>query len=295
MSMKAQSCSASSHDAHVVKSAARTLEILEYFDEVRHPLNVVGIAAALGYPQSSAAALLRSLAAMGYLHYNRKKRTYMPTDRVPFLGSWINPPLFEEGALPRLMRAIGKRSGQLVVLAARNGDMAQYIHVLNEPAAVAHHIKIGQRRPLATSGVGQVLLSSMDEKEVRRLYHRMNAYASSPEDKIDIPELLAQLTLVRKRGYTFSRNRVVQGYGMIALPIPRSCTNRPLALGVGAHCETLEERETEIVETIREEMKSHLKLANLEGPDAGKSPRAVRLPSVASLGLPSDAQAQRVA
>jgi DNA-binding IclR family transcriptional regulator len=219
----------------------------------------------------------------------------MPTDRVPFLGSWINPPLFEEGALPRLMRAVGKRSGQLVVLAARNGDMAQYIHVLNEPSAVAHHIRIGQKRPLATSGVGQVLLSSMDEREVRRIYHRMNAYALSPEDKVDIPELLAQLSAVRTRGYTFSRNRVVDGYGVIALAIPKSCTSRALALGVGGLCEALEQREAEIVETIREEMKSHLKLVNLGPTDAGKSPRAVRIPTIASLGLASEAQAQSVA
>ncbi|MEZ5901649.1 MAG: IclR family transcriptional regulator C-terminal domain-containing protein [Hyphomicrobiaceae bacterium] len=293
--MKAQGCSASSRDAHVVKSAARTLEILEYFDEVQHPLNVVGVTAALGYPQSSAAALLRSLTAMGYLHYNRKKRTYMPTDRVPFLGSWINPPLFEEGALPRLMRAVGKRSGQLVVLAARNGDMAQYIHVLNEPLAVAHHIRIGQKRPLATSGVGQVHLSSMDEKEVRRLYHRMNAYALSPADKVDIPELLTQLSAVKARGYTFSRNRVVDGYGMIALALPKSCTSRALALGVGGLCETLEQREAEIVETIREEMKSHLKLVSVGPTEAGKSTRAVRVPSIASLGLASETPAQRVA
>lgn len=293
--MKAQGYSASSDDVHIVKSAARTLEILEYFDEVQHPLNVVGVAAALGYPQSSTAALLRSLTAMGYLHYNRKKRTYMPTDRVPFLGSWINPPLFEEGALPRLMRAIGKRSGQLVVLAARNGDMAQYIHVLNQPTAVAHHIRIGQKRHLSTSGVGQVLLSAMDEKEVRRLYHRMNAYAASPEHKVEIPELLAQLAVVRKRGYTFSQNRVVHGYGMIALPIPRSCSSRPLALGVGGFCETLESRESEIVETIQEEMRCHLRLPSLQSADASKSPRAIRLPSIGPLGFPSDAQAQRVA
>uniref|UniRef100_UPI0037D9F2D8 IclR family transcriptional regulator n=1 Tax=Tardiphaga sp. TaxID=1926292 RepID=UPI0037D9F2D8 len=174
--MKVKSFSAFFHQDHVIKSAARTLEILEYFDDVRQPLNVAGIAAALGYPQSSAAALLRSLTAMGYLHYNRRKRTYVPTDRVPFLGSWINPPLFENGALPRLVRAIQKRTGQLVLLAARNGDMAQYIHVLNAPAAVEHHIKIGQKRPLATSGVGQVLLSAMQDKDIRRLYHRMNAY-----------------------------------------------------------------------------------------------------------------------
>jgi DNA-binding IclR family transcriptional regulator len=277
---------------NVVKSAVRTLEILEYFDDIRQPLNVAGIAAALDYPQSSTAALLRSLVAMGYLQYNRNRRTYMPTDRVPFLGSWIDPSLFEDGALPRLMRAIGKRTGQLVLLAARNGDMAQYIHVLNDPAAVSHHIKIGQKRPLATSAVGQVLLNAMDEKRIRRLYHRMNAYAQSPDDKIDTSELLAHLSAVRKRGHKFSRDRVVFGYGMIALPIPASFTSRPLALGVGGLSETLEEREVEIAETVRDEMKIHLKLSAEGTADAPRSETARTVSAISPLGTSTDRHAQ---
>jgi DNA-binding IclR family transcriptional regulator len=276
--MESQRGGAISDGAHVVKSAARTLEILEYFDEVRQPLSVVGVAMGLGYPQSSAAALLRSLTAMGYLHYDTRKRTYMPTERVPFLGSWIEPSLFEQGTLPRLMHAVGRRTGQLVVLAARNGDMAQYIHVLNEPSAVAHHIRIGQKRPLATSGVGQILLSSMSDKDVRRVYHRMNAYAQSPEDKVNIGELLEQLSVVRRRGYTFSRNRVVDGYGMIAVLIPKSCSSQPLALGVGGHCQTLELHEADIVDTIHNEMKLHLKPVNSTVAEPVRLSPAIRIP-----------------
>jgi len=289
--MRAQSCSAPGDDAHVVKSAARTLEILEYFDEVRHPLNVVAVAGALGYPQSSTAALLRSLTAVGYLHYNRKARTYMPTNRVPFLGSWINPPLFEEGALPRLIRAIGKCTGQLVAIATRNGDMAQYIHIMNE-AGVPHRIRIGQKRPLATSGVGQMLLSAMDDKEIRRLYHRMNAYASSPDDKIDVAELLTQLAIVRKRGYTFSRNRVAQGWGMIAVAIPTAAAGQPLALGVCGLCEVLEEHEVEFVKLIREEMVTYLKWADAEAARVGRSSSPIRIAGFNSIVAASNGPAQ---
>lgn len=292
--MKAQSCSASGDDAHVVKSAARTLEILEYFDEVRHPLNVVAVADALGYPQSSTAALLRSLTAVGYLHYNRKARTYMPTDRVPFLGSWINPPLFEEGALPRLIRAIAKRTGQLVAIAARNGDLAQYIHILNE-AGVPHHIRIGQKRPLATSGVGQVLLSAMDDRDIRRLYHRMNAYAPSPADKIEIAELLAQLATVRKRGYTFSQNRVAQGWGMIALAVPTTGSGQTLALGVCGLCEVLEKHEVEFAELIREEMMTYLKRADAEAAGTARSSNQLRVVNFKVVATAANGPSEQVA
>ena len=277
--MKAQELGRCPKEAGVVKSAIRTLAILEYFDEVQQPLNIVAVATALDYPQSSTAALLRSLTAMGYLHYNSRKRTYVPTDRVPFLGSWINPALFQEAGLPRLMRAISRQTGQLVVLAARNNDMAQYIHVLNEPKAVSHHIRIGQTRALAPSGVGQILLSAMTEKDVKRLYHRMNAYMANPEQRIDVTALLSQLASVRKRGYAFSRNLVVEGYGVIALPIPLSCTSRPLALGVGGQCEALEAREAEIVKVIREEMKAHLKMSATEEAASPPPKHAINLPA----------------
>lgn len=274
----------------VVKSAVRTLEILEYFDEVRHPLNVVGVATGLGYPQSSTAALLRSLTSMGYLRYNRSERTYMPTDRVPFLGSWIDPPLFEEAALPRLMRAVGARTGQLVTLAARNNDAAQYIHVLNEPTAVSHHIKIGQKRPLATSGVGHVLLCAMADNDVKRLFHRINAYAESPEARVDFRALTEQLKIVRGNGYAFTRNRVVEGYGMIALAIPNSCTSQPLALGVGGLCETLELRKDEILRAVREEMATYLKVSCEETTPQSPAPRKIRIPAYAAYPYPSSSR-----
>ena len=228
--------------------------------------------------------MLRSLTAMGYLHYNRRKRTYVPTDRVPFLGSWINPPLFENGALPRLVRAIQKRTGQLVLLAARNGDMAQYIHVLNAPAAVEHHIKIGQKRPLATSGVGQVLLSAMQDKDIRRLYHRMNAYTELAGDKTDVLALIDQLTAVRRLGYTFSRNRVVQGYGVIALPVPQSRACQPLSLGIGGHCNILEQLETQIVDVARQELRFHLQAEEIATAERPSIQVPIGLPAVAAAG-----------
>ncbi|MFH1341462.1 MAG: helix-turn-helix domain-containing protein [Pseudomonadota bacterium] len=104
--MKAQELSPCPEETGVVKSAIRTLEILEYFDEVQQPLNIVAVATALDYPQSSTAALLRSLTTMGYLHYNSRKLTYVPTDRVPFLGSWINPALFQEAGLRSVFRSL---------------------------------------------------------------------------------------------------------------------------------------------------------------------------------------------
>ena len=258
-------------EVHVVKSAARTLAILEFFDEVRQPANVVTVSEALRYPQSSTAALLRSMVAMGYLQFDARARTYLPTDRVGLLGSWISPPLFEDGALLRMMRAIHRRTGQLALIAARNGDFAQYIHVMKQPDAVSCHIHIGMKCPIAFSGAGLVLLATTSDGEVKSLVHRLNAYASSDAVRIHLPELLAELAQIRRRGFCVSMSRVVDNFGSIAIMLPAELTSRPLVVGLGGSANVIEARESELVAIVREEIACHLVRPRGEGASLSSS------------------------
>ena len=73
----------------VVKSTGRTMQILEFFDDHQGPANIAQVARALDYPQSSTSEIMRSLNALGYLAYNNRDRTFVPTSRVRFLGSWV--------------------------------------------------------------------------------------------------------------------------------------------------------------------------------------------------------------
>ena len=90
----------------VIKSVGRVFELLELFDEVRRPVSVTEVARALGIPQSSTSALLRSMVTLGYCEVDATARRYVPTARVTILGSWLEAPLFEDGALIRLLNEI---------------------------------------------------------------------------------------------------------------------------------------------------------------------------------------------
>ena len=72
-----------------VKSAFRTFEVLELFAQRRMPMPLHEIYTALRYPQSSTTNLLKSMVLLGYLNYNRKERTYLPTMRINALGTWL--------------------------------------------------------------------------------------------------------------------------------------------------------------------------------------------------------------
>jgi DNA-binding IclR family transcriptional regulator len=73
----------------IVKSAARALEVLEYFATRRSPATVGEICSALELPQSSTSVLLKTLLKLGYLDYIRDGRRYFPTAKVAALGNWV--------------------------------------------------------------------------------------------------------------------------------------------------------------------------------------------------------------
>lgn len=255
--MLATQPTAGGRQVHVVKSVARTLETLELFDELRRPVNIVEVANRLGYPQSSTAALLKSMVALGFLNYDRTSRTYYPSDRVPLIGSWMSPALFGGGTLLRLVDTVVARSKLLCLLGAQNGDHALYYHVSNPNKAVSHYIAVGTRRPLGTSGVGHALLSTMDDDEIKCMYRRINAYRPEGKEPLDIAALIESVQEVREQGYFVSIDQVVKGSGLIAMLLPRECTDQPLAIGLGAPTSMIIERKEELVAMLREEINIH--------------------------------------
>jgi len=246
------------HARKTVKSASRALEILEYFDDVQRPATVMEVASALDYPQSSASALLRSLVSMGYLNYDRYARTFITSNRVALLGAWVNSEFFAEGAIISLMRDLNEETGDTVILAVRNGLYMQYIHVIQATSAARLHVTLGTIRPLAASGAGYALLSTMPDDEIRRLLMRINADREDDQTIIAYPELMEEIRRTRERGYAFTYDKVTRGGGMLAAPIPAAGGNPPMIVGIGGISEVMRAREAELAEILLAQIDRHV-------------------------------------
>ena len=133
-------------DQSVVKSAARTLEIFEYFDEARRPAHIQEVALALGYPHSSTAALLRSLADLGYLEFSVEDKTYFPSIRVSLLGHWVGDEVLPLRRIQQQMRDIAEQTQMTVVLGAVSGGYCQYVRVIEGTTPIRYHVKAGTRQ-----------------------------------------------------------------------------------------------------------------------------------------------------
>lgn len=240
-----------------VKSAGRVLEILEFFDDIQRRSTVMEVADALGYPQSSTSALLRSLVSLGYLNYDRLARTYVTSSRVALLGSWVNSPFFAEGKIIGLMKEANERTGDTIVLATRYGLQVQYIHVIQATSPARLHMTLGTVRSLVNSGAGYAMLSTLSDSEVQRIVIRINAEAGEGEPHVNLRELLETLAQVRKRGYAFTCDRVTRGGGIIAAPLPQIGDQPRMVIGIGGISEVMRGRQEELAATLLELIDTH--------------------------------------
>lgn len=240
-------------DVRSIKSAHRVLEILEFFDLNHRTATVMDLSRALGYPQSSTSELLRCLTRLGYLHYNRYRRTYGPTARVALLGSWVEPSLFRGGAVLTAIDRIAQSIGETVLLSTAANYIVQHLHVVvgeGEDAVIEH---AGAVEKILHNPIGRLILSSFNDQMIRSALHRLNAEEDDPSNHVRIAEEAEELRALRSRGWIVDANAYNDGTGVVSVLLPLRRGTERLALSVRAKSEVIEQRASEIIWIITEQ------------------------------------------
>lgn len=242
----------------MLKSARRVFEVFEFFAERRGSATVADVVQALGYPQSSTSVLLKALAKLRYLEYDRYSRRYLPTMRIALLGSWIHDQVFSETSLARLVDELHAASGATVILGMQNDIHVQYIHLVQASAPkLQWYIKPGSLRPLCHAAVGKVLLSRKSDLDVVYLLRRINAEETDPGKRIGESDLLRELDLIRSRGYAYTEGTVNPHAGVIAVQLPTPASQPHMAIGIGAAIPELRARRSEFLDLLRSTLRPY--------------------------------------
>lgn len=240
-----------------VKSARRTLEVLEYMRDSRSG-SVSDICAYLNIPQSSTSMLLKTLVQLGYLSYNPVSRRFKPTYRVALLGAGIERCMFPEGPLADILPEIQRQTGETVLLGLRNGPCAQYIYVLNAPHGLQLTAQVGQLRPMAYTAVGKCLLSQLSTNVVRAICRRNNAEWKDVPARITEEQLLEEIDSIRRLGYAESKGSMLPRASVIAMPIYPYRGGQPMAIGVGGPIDRIEANRNLIISELKEKLKAYM-------------------------------------
>ena len=232
-----------------VKSALRTLEILEFFAQAKGPASVMEVSISLGYPQSSASMLLGTLEQQGYLHFDRERRAYAPTMRLMLMHTQTRLHTYSAELL-RVVGRLNKSLRQTVVLGMRHGVHVRQLYSIQGDNPNPAHMPDGTLRPIGRSALGKVLLASLDDDEAARIIRAANATATRASEKVSAMALMAELKQVRETGWATAIDYPVPDRASLGVLLPRIPNHPPIAMSLGLRKSVLRSRQQEFLAAL---------------------------------------------
>lgn len=203
----------------LVKSADRTLEILEFCGRQRHPVAHAEIAGALGIPKSSASALLGNMVERDYLTFHPETNGYALGAAVIALASGY----LRELDLPRLgqaaVQALAAQVGESAALAVLAGRQVQVVARHNWVQPLMYTVHIGDTAPLHASASGKAILAFMPPSRRDALLTSYRFERHAPRTLRSRRALLPALNTARSAGFARADEELVEGIMTLAAPV----------------------------------------------------------------------------
>jgi DNA-binding IclR family transcriptional regulator len=201
-----------------VKSALRTLEILEALSDSVSSKSVATLSRELSIPKSSLHGLLRTMAGYGWLETDatgtlyrlglRALRTgtaYVESDDIVTISQMALDSLSEE-------------IGETVHLGRLDGPNVIYLAKRESAHALRLYSAVGRRLPAHATALGKSLLAQLTDDEVdRRLTWPLQAL--TPRTITDPDALHRELALIRERGYAHDDGENAEGIRCTAVAL----------------------------------------------------------------------------
>jgi DNA-binding IclR family transcriptional regulator len=230
-----------------MSSVAKVFQILETV--VAHQergLAYSEVVARTRLPKATAHRVLKTLAAMGYLRFDREAARYYGDLKLAALGSAVTSHFdLKRYVRPHLL-ALQAETRHTCNLGVLSGDAGVYLDKVESPKlfGIKLYSDIGKRFPLHCTGMGKLLLAGMEPAEARRIMGRgLEAY--TPHTITRLGALRRELAQVRRAGYALDREEITRGIMCVAAPIRGGGGETVAAISVAFPAYIGEERSVE--------------------------------------------------
>jgi DNA-binding IclR family transcriptional regulator len=202
-----------------VKSADRTVELLEVLARADRPLTLTELHRAVNYPKSSLYMLLRTLVSRGWVEVDPARGSYRIGVRALLVGtSYLDhDPVVRVAA--RTMEHLRRAVDETVHLARLDGSDVVYLASRESE----HHLRVvsrvGRRLPAHATSLGKALLAERSPEEVEALLPD-RLVAVTADTVTDRAALRDQLARFRAQGYAHEREENTPGLGCFAVALP---------------------------------------------------------------------------
>jgi DNA-binding IclR family transcriptional regulator len=193
-----------------VKSALRTVELLEYFAGHRGLHSLAELQQNLGYPKSSLYMLLRTLTDLGWVETDSTGTLYGIGLRALLVGtSYIDGDHIVRAARETL-DWLAETTTETVHLARLDGTDVVYLTTRESQHYLRPMSRVGRRLPAHTTSLGKALLAERTDQQVREMLPE-HLGALTAHTLVDHDALARDLAGTRQRGYAVDHEENVLG------------------------------------------------------------------------------------
>jgi DNA-binding IclR family transcriptional regulator len=200
-----------------LKSLSKIVRILECFSTVDRAMSLAELCDRTGLPRSTTHRLLASMREVGFLDQDRTRDRYRLGLKLFEFGNIVlsNMDLHRE-ARP-YVEQLGRLTGQLVHLAVFDGRQAVVIH-RSDPSDSTTPPTYIENAPVHCTSVGKAVLAFQPPAVIDRLIAAgLQPYTDTTITKG--PDLIAELSRIRERGYAIDEGEHQPGLRCIGAPI----------------------------------------------------------------------------
>lgn len=201
-----------------VKSAVRTLEILELLSGPTARMTVASMARELEIPKSSLHGILRTMEAQGWLETDASGTQFGLGIRALLTGNaYVENDALVSLAQP-ILDSLSDQIGEAIHLGRLDDDDVVYLAKRESLHALRLYSAVGRRLPAHATALGKSILATLTDDEIeRRLsWPLASLTAHTITDK---QQLMAQLHEVRRKGYAFDDGENTIGICCIAVAL----------------------------------------------------------------------------
>jgi IclR family acetate operon transcriptional repressor len=184
-----------------VKSATRTLDIIEYVVAHPRPLVAQEIATALGIPVSSLSYLLATLVDRNYLV--REGRRYSPGPGLEKLQMHAEAYTLADRAAP-LVRTLRVQLNETTSFWVREGWEVEALVTESSEQALRYAVPTGNRMPMHPLASGKALLAKLTDAELDRYFAETERERFTPSTVTAEKALRKEIAEIRRTGFSWA-------------------------------------------------------------------------------------------
>lgn len=205
-------------DISPVKSAERTVRILETLAASPTRLTLSELQERMGYPRSSLHALVRTLRELKWVEADESGSAFGLGPHALLSGTAY---LDRDPAIPHALEALEDlraETGYTVHFARRDDAHVLYLASRESRDAVRVVSRVGRRLPAHLTALGQAMLAELTTEEVDKILPpKLESF--TPQTITDKVKLHKELAVIRDRGWSLEREQGTEGVACVAASV----------------------------------------------------------------------------